>query len=290
MGWRLDGVLTLVTGSIDMAFKDILVHAGGATFDERARLAVRLANAHGAHVVGLHVTQPPDIPPYVEAQLTLEVLQAQERYARIDREKSQAAFEAATQGILTSAEWRAVDGDAVEVLHQHGRHADLLVLGQTDPDAAALTDFDIAGRTVLGLGRPVLVAPYVGTFKSIGERVLVAWDGSRTAARALADAIPMLQKATAVQVLSLNPSEAHADMAGVDIATHLARHGIKVEVRHGRADEVGVGAMLLSRAADFGADMIVMGAYGHARWRQLVLGGVTEHMLEHMTVPVLMSH
>lgn len=273
-----------------MALKDILVHVGGTAFEERACLAATLSDVHGAHLVGLHISQPPDVPPYVEAQLTLEVLQAQERYARIDREKSQAAFEAATKGMMGSAEWRAASGDAVEVLHLHGRHADMLVLGQSDPNAPALMDFDIAGRTVLGLGRPVLLVPYVGTFKSIGERVLVAWDGSRTAARALGDAMPILQKAAAVQVLAINPSEAHAAMAGVDIATHLARHGIKVEAQHVRADEVGAGAMLLSRAADFGADMIVMGAYGHARWRQMVLGGVTEHMLEHMTVPVLMSH
>lgn len=273
-----------------MAIKDIVVHVGGAAFAERARVAAVLAERHEAHVVGLHITQPADVPPYVEAQLTLEVLQAQERYARKDREQSEAAFKAATKGILTSAEWRAVDGDAVEALHLHGRHADLLVLGQTDPDEPALSDMDIAGRTILGLGRPVMVVPYVDTFKTVGERVLIAWDGSRTAARAVADALPILQKAKAVQVLSLNPSEAHAAMAGIDIATHLARHGIKVEAQHLRETDVDTGAMLLSRAADFGADLIVMGAYGHARWRQLVLGGVTEHMLAHMTVPVLMSH
>lgn len=273
-----------------MAYKDILVHVGGTAYAERARVAAQLAEAHGAHVVGLHVTQPPDVPPYVEAQLTAEVLLAQERFAAEDREKSKAAFDAAMKGATVSAEWRAVEGDAVDVLQLHGRHADLVVLGQTDPDAPATVNLNFAGRVVLSLGRPVLTVPYVGKFETLGERVLVAWDGSRTAARALGDALPLLQMAKAVSVLSLDPDESHAAMAGVDIAGHLARHGVNVEAQHMRSGEIGAGAALLSRAADFGADMLVMGAYGHARWRELVLGGVTEHMLDHMTVPVFMSH
>ena len=273
-----------------MAYKDILVHVGGAANAERTRLAAQLAQDHGAHLVGLHVTQPLDVPPYVAAQLTSEVLEAQQRYAQEDCDQCQAAFDRAAKGNTVPTEWRTVQGDAVDALQLHGRHSDLVVLGQTDPDGTAAVNLDVAGRVVLSLGRPVLAVPYAGRFETLGERVLVAWDGSRAAARALGDAIPMLQMAKAVSVLSLNPDGDHAAMAGVDIATHLARYDIKVETQHLSAIDIEVGAMVLSRAADFGADMIVMGAYGHARWRELVLGGVTEHMLDHMTVPVFMSH
>jgi len=273
-----------------MAYKDILVHMGGSAYAERARVACQLAEVHGAHVVGLHVTQPPDVPPYVEAQLTAEVLRAQERFSDEDRAQSKAAFDDVIKGFTLSTEWRAVEGDAVEAVELHGRHADLVVLGQTDPDSPATVNLDIAGRLVLSLGRPVLAVPYVGRYETVGKRVLVAWDGSRTAARALGDALPILQRAEAVSVLSLNADENHAAMAGVDIAVHLARHDVTVEAQHLRGGDIGAGAALLSRAADFGADMLVMGAYGHARWRELVLGGVTEHMLDHMTLPVFMSH
>lgn len=270
-----------------MAYKDILVYAGGTGFEARVRLAAGLAEAYGAHVVGLHVAAPPDLPPYVEAQLTRELLQAHERLVSQERDACQAGFDAAFKGASVSAEWRASEGDEADILQLHGRYADLVVLGQEDPETPGA---DVAGQIVLMLGRPVLVVPYVGTFETVGQRVLVAWDASRAAARAIGDAMAILQRAEAVSVLSLNPDEDHAAMAGVDIATHMARHGVTVEAQHLTAKDMETGAMLLSRAADFGADMIVMGAYGHARWRELVLGGVTEHMLGHMTVPVLMSH
>lgn len=273
-----------------MGYKDILVHAGGTAFEPRLHLAAGLAEAHGAHLVGLHVTTPPYIPPYVEAQLSDDVLEAQTRFAEAERAKAQAIFDEVTKNRTFSAEWRAVDGDAVDVVQLHGRHADIVVAGQSGPDPYAEEYLDVAGRLVLSLGRPVLVTPYAGIPDTLGSRVLVGWDGSRAAARALGDAMPFLKRAEEVKVLSLNPREAHADMAGVDISQHLARHGVNVTAQHLHAEDIEVGAMLLSRAADFGADLIVMGAYGHARWRELVLGGATEHMLAHMTAPVLMAH
>ncbi len=275
-----------------MAYKDIVVLMGGTAHEERARLAMNLAQAHGAHVVGLHVTSPPEVPAYVDAQLTAEVLEAQARFAHEDRDEAEAVFMAATRAssVGISSEWRAVEGDVLSMVQLHGRHADLVLIGQTDPDSVGRDNPDVAGRAVLSLGRPVLVTPYVGRFDSLGQRVLVAWDATAAATRALGDAMEFLQGAEVVNLISVNPGAAHTAMAGVDIATHLARHDVKVEVQRLNTNDVSVGAMLLSRAADFGADLMVMGAYGHARWRELVLGGVTQHVLEHMTVPVLMSH
>ena len=164
-----------------MAYKDILVYAGGTGFEARVRLAAGLAEAYGAHVVGLHVAAPPDLPPYVEAQLTRELLQAHERLVSQERDACQAGFDAAFKGASVSAEWRASEGDEADILQLHGRYADLVVLGQEDPETPGA---DVAGQIVLMLGRPVLVVPYVGTFETVGQRVLVAWDASRAAARA----------------------------------------------------------------------------------------------------------
>ena len=122
---------------------------------------------------------------------------------------------------------------------------------------------------------------------------MVAWDASRLATRAVNDALPILRKASKVHLLAINPEggrEGHGDVPGADIGLHLARHGVKAEASSIHAEDLEAGDALLSRAADFGADLIVMGAYGHSRWRELVLGGVTRHLLNHMTAPVFMSH
>jgi len=143
----------------------------------------------------------------------------------------------------------------------------------------------------LGVGRPVLIVPRYGTFETVGERVLVAWNGSREATRAVHDALPLLKLASSVTVLSIDPEHDTGDrIPGADIALHLARHGVAAEGMSTVGLDISVGDLLLSRAADLGADLIVMGAYGHSRVRELVLGGATRHILQHMTVPVLMSH
>ena len=148
---------------------------------------------------------------------------------------------------------------------------------------------------VLASGRPVLVVPYVGTYPRVGDRVMIAWDASREAARAVADALPLLQAAQQVITLSANPdsggrSDRHGDLPGADIARHLARHGVRVEAQRLSAKEISIADMLLNRIADEGIDLLVMGAYGHARVREIWLGGVTRRLMQHMTVPVFISH
>jgi nucleotide-binding universal stress UspA family protein len=142
-------------------------------------------------------------------------------------------------------------------------------------------------------GRPVLAIPYAGNFESIGQRVLVGWNASREASRAVHDALPLLAKAESTCVFLANPKRglaAHGEEPGADIARHLARHGLKVEVAKTVADDVADSALLLNHASDMGADLLVMGAYGHSRLREFILGGVTRSLLREMTVPVLLSH
>jgi nucleotide-binding universal stress UspA family protein len=147
-----------------------------------------------------------------------------------------------------------------------------------------------AGELVLGAGRPVLLVPYAGRYADAGKRVLIAWNASREAARAVADALPLLVRADAVDVVAFAPGGDHGEVPGADLAHYLARHGVKANAAVDSAPEVAIGERILTRAADTDADLIVMGAYGRSRLSELVLGGATRTLLAAMTVPVLMAH
>jgi nucleotide-binding universal stress UspA family protein len=175
----------------------------------------------------------------------------------------------------------------------------LLVIGQNDPDhfSPAVMD-DFTEDVVLHSARPVLIVPYVGHFPEVGKRILISWDASKEATRAIQYALPLLRQADIVQVVIFNANrstELHGEEPGADIALYLARHGIKVEVSQhqtgsDRQDKLDVGNALLSLANDFSSDLLVMGAYGHSRFRETILGGVTRTILGSMTLPVLMAH
>jgi nucleotide-binding universal stress UspA family protein len=278
-----------------MPYKTLLVHVdGGARAPVRIDVAARLARRFDAHLIGLHALTVVKLPGYARV--------AMEGGAGIEEFQAKAATEAARQaeqifsrGVnavgLSKTEWRASRGDAAEVAPIHARYADLVVVGQPNPSDESGVEPELAERLVLAAGRPVVVVPYAGTFAEIGRRVLVAWNAGREATRALTDAIPMLREAKEAHVIAFNPVGApHGEVPGADIGLYLARHGIKVNVSQQTAEDVDVGNQLLSRAADLDADLIVMGAYGHSRMKELVLGGVTRTVLESMTVPVLMSH
>ncbi|MFQ5937950.1 MAG: universal stress protein [Acidiferrobacterales bacterium] len=276
-----------------MALRDLLVHVDNSkACAARVDAAIRLATSHEAHLTGLYVIPIVDVPGYAEAQIPTEVLAAQREIARAQAAEAEQVFRSLTDRAGVSAEWRSTEGDLAHALALHARYVDLVVTGQVDrTDPMSLSG--LTERVALESGRPVLTIPYIGAGKSIGERVLIAWNGSREAIRAIHDALPLLLRAKEVTVLSINPPGGAAgdgDIPGADISLHLARHGVKAEADQIEAHDISVGDMLLSRAADKGVDLIVMGAYGHSRLRELVLGGATRHILEHMTAPVLMSH
>lgn len=277
------------------SFKDLLVvvdHSKGCA--TRLEVAVHLAQACGAHLTGLYVITPPQVPRFVESQLSAEVLDHQMRVQREAAQKMQELFRAKVDvpGLVT--EWREREGDAADVVGLHARYADFAIVGQLDPeDEEAAYAGDLAARLVLEVGRPLLVVPYVGTYPTVGERVLVAWNASREATRAVNDALPILEKARKVRVLAINPHGGplgHGEVPGADIALHLARHGVTAEISWLKTEDVDVDAMLLSQVADADADLLVMGAYGRSRLRELVMGGVTRQILQAMTIPVFMSH
>ncbi len=274
--------------------KDIVVHIDRLPeCPERLKAAIRLAQAHGAHLTGSYAIPRSRIPNYLEVQIPKEILDQAAATRLEDATAARENFEKACRAGDIAYEWRQAEGPTVETLALNARYADLAIVGQRNPDSEDFEVDEMPDRFILAAGRPALVVPYAGSFAEIGRTVVVAWDASRLATRAVNDALPILRKAAKVYLLAINPvggREGHGAVPCADIGLHLARHGVKAEASSIHVDDLDIGDALLSRAADFGADLIVMGAYGHSRWRELVLGGVTRHLLDHMTAPVFMSH
>ena len=276
-----------------MGLKDLLVHVDNdPACSTRVDVAVALAAKHGAHLTGLHAMGWPRLPGYVEAELPPDFLEEQRRHLEGLARQAEERFHDRARRRGIRGEWRVDTGDIVGTTKLHARYVDLTVVGQGRDLVNAPYDLAfLPEELALGVGRPVLVVPRYGTFEAVGERILIAWNGSREATRAVHDAIPLLKLATKVTVLSIDPdANTGPRVPSADIALHLARHGVAAEAASDVGVDIGVGDLLLSRAADLSADLVVMGAYGHSRMREMVLGGVTRQMLQHMTVPVLMSH
>jgi nucleotide-binding universal stress UspA family protein len=199
-----------------------------------------------------------------------------------------------TEGRPFVAEWQLAEvasNGLLGTVMERGRAADLVIVGQTDPDRDLYPERDFPEHLALAIGRPVLVIPYAGRYPVIGRNVVIAWKAERAAVRAVFDALPLLQGAQNVHILEIDRREDERTLdSGVVIAASLARHAVKATVRTSVAPDISIGDAILSRLADLDADLLVMGAYGHARMRELVFGGVTRHIAGHMTVPTLFSH
>lgn len=281
-----------------MSYQTILVHVDESVHTAtRIELAAAIALRSEAHLVGAAATAMPGefYLPELIGESTVS-LTAYLEYLRERADGTLAAFESsARKRGVASFEKRIVNDEAGAAIAMQARYSDLVVVGQTDPDEVlpALRR-GFPEYVVMNSGRPVLVVPYAGRFDRIGERVLVAWDASMEATRAVTAALPFLRQAELVQVAVFNSKtrpDAHGEQPGADIALYLSRHGVKVEVAQQTTDsDIDTGNALLSHAADFNADLIVMGCYGHSRFREVLLGGVSNTILRSMTVPVLMSH
>jgi nucleotide-binding universal stress UspA family protein len=277
-----------------MTIRDLAVHVD---YRDRCRkgldVAVGLAERCAAHLTGVYVDSVP-IAPEMMAMSTAPVLL--ETIAEEQQERAASArriFDAATQRAGLNTSFRRSEGPMFAALNQMARYSDLLVLTQEGDGKSGPVLGGFADYAVMDCGRPVLVVPFVGAAAPVDGTVLVAWSGTRESARAANDALPLLALASRVQVLVIEPEDTQlsdAHLPGADFCEHLARHDIKAEAKVIPGSDVDAGDLLLSHAADVDANLIVMGAYGHSRLRQLVLGGMTRHMLTHMTVPVLMSH
>lgn len=278
-----------------MSYKTLLVHLDtGERAAARVDVALRLARTFGAHVTGMFATFVPDTRSFYLSAGAAEyfALQSQTRDER--RGAIERLFRAELSRAGVEGDWIAPDEYADEAVIRASRSADLVIAGQTDPEhAEASVGERFPEDLVMASGRPVLFVPYAGRCEPLGERVLVAWDDSREASRAVHDALPFLLRAAHVGVVRVTRDGATPTSAqpGIDIVAALARHGVKVDATKivSDADDTA-GNVLLSHSADGGYDLVVMGAYGHARWQERMLGGVTRTMFESMTLPVLMSH
>jgi nucleotide-binding universal stress UspA family protein len=275
-------------------YKTILVHFdAGKAAPTRLEIAFEIGAQFGAHVAALHALSAAPEPSYgyEAAQIVRE---AQQRMrAEMLAAARRSYDECLRRTGFEKAEWRETKADALAAVALHARYADLVVIGQQNPEWPSGLNKDFERSLPLAAGRPVLVVPYAFERRPVGRHVLVAWNASREAARAVSDALPLLKRASHVHAVALSPGKsgtAHGEEPGADIALYLARHGVKVTVSRYDAPDVDAGNLLLSRAFDLSADLIVMGAWGHSRLQEFVFGGVTRTLLESMTVPLLMSH
>jgi nucleotide-binding universal stress UspA family protein len=281
-----------------MAYKTILVHCNDLRRVERiVSAAAAMAERHQAHLIGLSVAPPVRVLPVgmPGAPDALVIDEHAQAYRR-DNLAMRAAFEAAARARRLTFEWCEEDAGAstvVEVVVRYASGADLTVASQRDPGWPESDSLDVAVQVAVEAGRPILIIPNEGVHARIGTTVLVAWNGRREATRAAFEALPLLQRAKEVKVLTLGPeaeSEAARDLAAAHLCAGLARHGVSCQLIDGPSSSGSVGATLMSRATEHRADLLVMGCYGHSRLSEFLLGGATRHVLTHMTIPVLMSH
>jgi nucleotide-binding universal stress UspA family protein len=254
-----------------------------------------VAETFDAHVAGIALAYEPDYPAYAMAQIPAGIL---EQLIGENQKSASAAierFDAAAKRSMVSAEHRQLRVLAMRapaLLSKLARRFDLSVFMQSDPDNDVDND-NLIETTLFQSGRPIMVVPYIQKEGLKLDHVVCCWDGSHTAARAINDALPLLAKAKVVDLLIVLNDKTNLEgneIRGVDMARHLARHDVKVKVETVPASDIDVANAILSYVADRGGTLIIMGGYGHARLREIILGGATRDMLKSMTVPVFMVH
>ena len=289
-----------------MALKDLLVCIDPTSAgDGRLKLAFNLARANKAHLSGAYVLKDGETAPRgpsgfggVPAMTSLPDEPGSggavsEVFHDADVADSfEHHFKNELRVVGIDGEWHIVpEGDSAELIGL-AKSVDLTIMGQRPPradGAARLRPDDV----VMAAGRPVLVVPYAGNFETVGRRILVAWDGTREANRALNDALPLLEESETATVMFVGASERELEqhLPALERATgHLHRHGVNAVSEETMRGGLAVSDVLLSRAADLAADLIVAGGYHHSQLREVLVGGVSRDLLQHMTVPVLMSH
>ena len=275
--------------------KDIIVHLEHQAARDPARdFAVTLAEMFDAHLAAVAFAYAPDFPGYVMPEIPPDIV------ARMIAESEKAAlaaierFEAAARRSLISTEHRLlrpVGASAPAILSTLARRCDLGVFMQSEP--YGVDNDDMIETSLFQSGRPLIVVPHIQKDGLKLDHLVCCWDGSSTAARAINDALPLLVKATAVDLLIVLNEKTNSNtnvIRGAGMAKHLARHDVKVQIETVPAADIDVTNAILSYVADNSATLIVMGGYGHAKLREVILGGVTRDMLKSMTVPVFMSH
>ena len=274
--------------------KDIIVNLSVARNGSNVgNYAVSAAAALQAHLTGIAFIYDPIVPISGTGYIPADVIESQRADNETAAEAAIKDFTAATDRAGISAEPQMLSASLTGAGDQFARLArrfDLAIVGQAQPETSTMEQI-IGETTLFESGRPIIMVPYIQKAPFKTGNVMICWDGSRTAARAVADAIPILGKSSRIEIVSVTSERGKEDeIEGADIGQHLARHGLKVDVHRISRGNIDVADALLSHAADSAADLLVMGGYGHSRLREFVLGGVTRSIFQSMTLPVLLSH
>ncbi len=278
-----------------MGLNDIVVYVDGTEAAKaRVGFAVALAKEHGAHLAGIAFAPTALLPLYGAdvgfADMT-EVLES----VKTQGANALQAFEASAKSQGVSAEARLMQGMSEEFPHDFAHaasHVDLAILGQPRDGDPLIGQYALVERCLFASGRPVIIVPAAPEKLALKGTIVAAWDGSAEAARAINDALTFLKPAARVVLLvgvTAGQGEERAPPTD-DMIAHLKRHGVMAEAMRVKASEGDVGRLLLSTAKSLGADMMVMGAFHHSRWREFILGGVTLTVLEEATIPLFMAH
>ncbi len=274
-------------------YKDIIINLSVRNASKTTgAYGISVARALQAHITGVAIAFIPNIPGASMGYLPIETIEAQQRENESAAEAAIKHFVATADNAGVSAEPRTLRVGFANAAEQFGRIArryDLSIIGEVEPDVHSVEAM-IAEAILFESGRPIIIVPYMQKAPLKLDRVMICWDGSRAAVRAVADAMPLLERAGDIEVVSvINERGKHNELQGTDMGLHLARHGLKVGVTR-IPHHIDAAAALLSHSADSGADFMVMGGYGHSRLREFVLGGVTRSIMSSIAVPTLMSH
>jgi nucleotide-binding universal stress UspA family protein len=273
--------------------RDIVVNLSINPGPDVARdYAVTVARAFDAHLTAVAFAYEPVELGTIFNGVAASLIDTQRRDNEQAAKKAAAEFDAVARGAALSAEPRVLSSTAAgcaDTFAQIARSHDLAIVAQVEPEGRFPEDV-ILETALFDSGRPLLVVPYIQKEPFKVDRVLLCWDGSRSAARATADALPLLGRSKNVEIITIATRDERGEIPGADIGHHLARHKVKVDLKRLVAPDTDVPNTILSHAADFEADLIVMGGYGHSRLREFILGGATKGILASMTVPTLMSH
>jgi nucleotide-binding universal stress UspA family protein len=278
-----------------MSYKSILVQLDhDKQCLQRIKVAVDLALRFDAHLTGLATIGRFEIPAPLGYEPMLAYHEQVIEQMRLSAKLAAKDFVDYVKATgLRSFESQVEEGNPVDCVSIHARYSDLLILGQMGENTLQIgTPEDLPEGVLLSAARPIIYVPYAGEYQGIGKEIMVLWNGSREAARAAHDALPLMQQAKKVHIACFDAkanSHGYSGEPGSDIAQYLSHHGIKADITRSTS-QGNVGEAALSLAADLNVDLIVMGGYGHSRVRELLLGGATKTLLKSMTVPVLMSH
>lgn len=280
-----------------MTFKTILVCLTDRTSAEKlTRFAAMVADKFDAHLIGVHAVPNVELHPAVGPYISEDMIERLNAGTREESEYFGEKFKSAVLPYACVSEWRSVRSRAdgiSQALTDHALSADLIVMAQPTDGVDTQATYELHRNLILGAGRPILVMPHYGTFETVGDAIILAWNGTRESSRAAHDSLPFLKRAKDVFILGIEgrgASEDDVKLGGHDLAASLARHGVKGTVCNFRKASISVSDELLNAVTDHGADMIVMGAYGHSRVYDFVLGAATSGVLAHMTVPTLFAN